>query len=223
MLQLGILASGSGSNARAILDAAACGQLQARIRVVISNRPNAGVLEHARAAHVPAVCIDHTLYPTREAFDAAIVTALHEYRVDTVAMAGFMRLITPVLLSAFPGRILNIHPALLPAFPGVRGAGDASDYGVKIAGCSVHFVDLVMDHGPVIIQAAVPAMQNDSAEDLQQRILAFEHRIYPQALQWFSEQRLSIQGRRVFLSPPTQNTVPSPVANALVAPPLERF
>lgn len=200
-MKLAILASGSGSNAQAILNAVAGGQLKAEVCVVLTNRPGAGVLERAACAGVPSVCVDHTKFTTREAFDTAVVEKLSACGVDTVALAGFMRMVTPVLLDAFAGRVLNIHPALLPAFAGVHGAKDANDYGVKLAGCTVHFVDALMDNGPVIIQAVVPVHDDDTANTLQQRILSFEHRIYPQALQWLSEGRLIVQDRKVRLAP----------------------
>lgn len=219
-LQLGILASGSGSNAQAMLDAVAAGRLDARIKLVLTNCPNAGVLQRAKDANIPALCVDHTAFATREAFDAALAGTLHEYGVDTVALAGFMRMLTPGFLDAFPGRVLNIHPALLPAFPGGHGASDAFSYGVRLAGCTVHFVDAVMDHGPVIIQAAVPVEDHDTAKDLQKRILACEHRIYPQALQWLAEGRLTLHGRRVRLAPGTR-LAPVVMENALICPPLE--
>lgn len=221
MLKLAILASGSGSNAQAILDAVTCGRLDAEICLVLTNCPGAGVLERATAAGVPAVCVDHRKFVSREAFDTAVVNVLRTHQVDTLALAGFMRMVTPVLLNAFPGRVLNIHPALLPSFPGTHGAADAHGYGVKLAGCTVHFVDAIMDHGPVIIQAVVPVYDADSPTDLQQRILAFEHRIYPQALQWLSEGRLQLQGRKVRLS--LSKKVPLPDKNILVSPALEDF
>lgn len=221
MLKLAVLASGSGSNAQAMLAAVADKRLAAEVCVVLSNCPDAGVLERARTAGVSAVCVNHKDFSSREAFDAAVVETLRAHDVDTVALAGFMRMVTPVLLAAFPGRVLNIHPALLPAFPGTHGARDAHDYGVKLAGCTVHIVDAIMDHGPVIIQAAVPALDSDSAADLQQRILTFEHRIYVQALQWLSAGRLRIEGRRVCLVPAEKPH--SSISNGFVWPPLEDF
>lgn len=220
MLELGIIASGSGSNAQAILDAVASGRLAARVRVVISNRPDAGVLERARKSKIPAVCLDHKDYSTRNIFDTALVATLKEHGVDTVALAGFMRMVTPVLLDAFPGRVLNIHPALLPAFPGTHGVADAHTYGVKLAGCTVHFVDAIMDHGPVIIQAAMPVLTDESVEALQARILeTCEHRVYVQALQWLAENRLSTHHRTVHLAPADKPHLTVP--NALFSPPLE--
>lgn len=222
MMQLAILASGSGSNAQAILNAAAAGRLDAKVCVVLANVPGAGVLDRAKAAGVPAVCLAHTRYPRREDYDAAVVDALRVHGVDTVALAGFMRMVTPVLLDAFPDRVLNIHPALLPSFRGAHGVADAVDYGVKLAGCTVHFVDALMDNGPVIIQAAVPVLDSDQSHDAQARVLAFEHRIYPQALQWLAEGRLQRVERRVHLAPSRVQRMPPP-ADALVWPPLEKF
>lgn len=223
MLELGIIASGSGSNAQAILDAVAEGRLDARVRVVVSNKPGAGVLERAKQAGVPAVCLDHREFEHREDFDTALIGVLQMYGVDTVAMAGFMRLITPVFLDAFPNRVLNIHPALLPAFPGTHGVADALAYGVKLAGCTVHFVSAVMDSGPIIIQAAVAVRDKESVNALQKRILeTCEHRIYPQALQWLAQDRLRLEGRTVrLLDRRKPDLAPRPVGDALISPPLE--
>lgn len=200
-LNLAVLVSGSGSNLQSIIDRSALGILDADIKVVVSNRAEAFGLERARKAGIPVVALPHGDYPDREAFDTAMIAAIREHGADSVAMAGFMRMVTPAFLRAFPGRVLNIHPALLPSFPGVHGQRDAADYGVRIAGCTVHFVDEGMDSGPIIIQAAVPALPTDTGETLGARILALEHRIYPQALQWLSEGRLSVRGRKVFLAP----------------------
>lgn len=220
-LRLAVLASGSGTNFQAMLDSVKRGVLDADIRLVICNRPGAGVLDRARGV-VPFREMDHRLWSDRESFDRALVETIQEAGADTVALAGYMRMLTPVFLNAFPGRVLNIHPALLPAFPGVHGLVDAQNWGVKITGCTVHLVDEIMDHGAVIIQAAVPAIAGEPADDLAARVHAQEHRIYPQALQWFAEQRLNLgsDGRTLHLAPGSRPfALPSP--GVLISPPLE--
>jgi phosphoribosylglycinamide formyltransferase-1 len=176
-LRLGVLVSGSGTNLQAILDAVASGSLDADVRIVVSNQPTARALERAKAAGVATSVISHRDFPDRAAFDARLVLALREADVTHVVLAGFMRLLTPVLLEAFPWRVINIHPALLPAFPGVHAQRQALAYGVKIAGCTVHFVDSGTDSGPVIAQASVPVLDDDTEETLAARILVEEHRL----------------------------------------------
>jgi phosphoribosylglycinamide formyltransferase-1 len=193
MITLGVLASGSGTNLQAILDAVAHGTLEARIAVVVSNVASARALDRARAAGVEALIIPHKAYADRESFDAAVVTALRERGVDVVVLAGFMRLVTSVLLDAFPMRIVNVHPALLPAFPGVHAQQQAFDYGVRIAGCTVHFVDRGTDTGPIIAQAAVPVLDGDDEPALRERILAEEHALLPKVLQWIAEGRVRVE------------------------------
>ena len=200
-IRIGALVSGNGSNLQAIIDAAEAGRLDAEIACVISNNAKAYALERAKRHHIPAFQLDHRAYATREAFDAAVVDLLHEHNVQLVILAGFNRIITPVLLDAFPMSLMNIHPALLPSFPGKNAQRQALEYGVKIAGCTVHFVDEGTDSGPVIIQAAVPAFDHDTEESLSARILKEEHRIFPKAIQLFAEGRLSVQGRKVIIKP----------------------
>lgn len=223
-LPIAVLVSGSGSNLQSIIDRTLAGVLDARIALVLSNKPEAFGLERARKHGIPALALPHGDYPSREAFDAAMVAAIREAGAEAVVLAGFMRMLTPVFLSAFPGRVVNIHPALLPSFAGTHGARDAADYGVKIAGCTVHFVDEIMDHGPVIIQAAVPALASDDGDALARRILALEHRIYPQAIQWLAKGRLVLADRKVHVTPPPPGQAVPPAeipATALVSPPLE--
>ncbi len=215
-LRLGILASGGGTNLQAIIDRCADGSLPAEIAVVISNNPGAGALERAQRAGIPARCIDHRPFASREDYDRALVAALRESGVELVVLAGFMRLLTEVLLDAFPGRIMNIHPALLPAFPGLHVQKKALDYGARFAGCTVHFVDSGVDTGPIILQAVVPVRQDDTEQTLARRILQQEHRIYPRAIELFARGRLRIEGRRVLIDPPLD-----PGEDALVNPPLE--
>lgn len=223
MLRIGVLASGSGSNLQALLDACAAGRIDGRIAIVICNVPGAGALERAARAGVPAA-----LRPSKEidraTYDAAVVDLLREQQVDLVCLAGYMRIITPPFLSAFGStpawrgcpRIMNIHPGLLPAFPGLHAQRQAIAHGARIAGCTVHFVDEGTDTGPVIVQAAVPVLPDDTEQLLARRILAQEHHIYPQAIQWFAQGRLSVAGRAVRV-----NGAREPVPPALVSPPLE--
>ncbi len=181
-LRLGVLVSGAGSNLQAILDAIAAGSLAARVQVVVSNRADVQALERARLANVPALTIPHQDFASREAFDQALVGALREAEVEWLVLAGFMRVLTPVLLSAFPGRIINIHPSLLPAFPGVAAAKQALDYGVKITGCTVHFVDQGIDSGKIIAQRAVAVEAADDLVSLGQRIHNAEHELFVSVL-----------------------------------------
>ena len=219
-IKLGILASGSGSNAQAMIDAVESGKLDAEICVIIANRPGAKVLERAAKHGIPHVCIDHKTFPDRESFDLRMVEELQKAGVDTVALAGYMRLVTPAFLDAFPNRVLNIHPAILPSFPGTHGARDAWEYGAKFSGCTVHIVNPVMDGGPIIVQAILPVRQDEDDEQLLDRIHVFEHRIYVQALQWMAEGRLRLEGRRMFLEPSAKPLAPQPEM-AMIWPPLD--
>jgi phosphoribosylglycinamide formyltransferase-1 len=192
-LALGVLVSGSGTNLQAILDAIAARTLDAHVAVVVSNVAQAKALERARAAGVPGVVIDHKAYADRAAFDAAVVEVLRAHGVELVVLAGFMRLLSHVLLDAFPMRVVNVHPALLPSFPGVHAQKQALDYGVRVSGCTVHFVDHGTDTGPIIAQAAVPVLDGDDVEALRLRILAREHELLPRVLQWIAEGRVAVQ------------------------------
>jgi phosphoribosylglycinamide formyltransferase-1 len=189
-LKLGILASGSGSNLQAILDAIASGTLDAEVRVVIVNVPGAKALERANEAGVATAVIAHRDYPDRASFDAALSQALDQAEAEWVVLAGFMRVLTPSFIARFSRRILNIHPALLPAFPGVHAQAQALAYGVKVSGCTVHFVDEGVDCGPIIAQRAVPVQDDDSVESLTARILCQEHQLYVQVLQWLAAGRI---------------------------------
>ncbi|HEV8037829.1 MAG TPA: phosphoribosylglycinamide formyltransferase [Bryobacteraceae bacterium] len=196
MKRIGILLSGRGSNFEAIADSVAAGRIEAEIAAVISNRPTARGLEIARERGLPALCIPSKDVP-REEYDRLLLAELKNRQVDLVCLAGFMRLLTPEFCQAFPLRILNIHPSLLPAFPGLDAQKQALEHGVKISGCTVHFVDPQLDSGPIILQAAVPVLGNDTAESLSARILAEEHRIYSEAIAIVLEGRWRIEGRRV--------------------------
>ena len=196
-IKLGVLISGTGTNLQSIIDAVERGELSAEIQVVISNRRDAKGLQRARRHGIPTRFLDHRTAATREEFDAELVATLRERDVELVACAGFMRLLTPVMLDAFPNRVMNIHPALLPAFPGLHAQRAALEYGVRFAGCTVFFVRAGVDDGPIIVQAVVPVMPDDDEERLSARILEQEHRIYPYAIGLYQQGRLEIEGRRV--------------------------
>lgn len=192
MLELGVLVSGSGTNLQAVLDAIANRQLDARVRLVISNKAGAPALERARRAGVSTLVLSHRDFATREAYDDELVEALTSARVGLVLLAGFMRMLTPVFLRAFPARIVNIHPSLLPAFPGLRAQAQALAHGVKLSGCTVHFVDDGVDTGPIITQRAVPVLDDDSVESLTARILEQEHLARVEALGWLAAGRVEL-------------------------------
>ena len=197
MITAGVLISGTGTNLQAILDRVADTTLDCRVALVISNREQAAGLERAAAAGVPTQVIEHRGYARREDFDAALVDALRRAGVELVVLAGFDRLVTRVLLTAFPGRVINIHPALLPAFPGLHAQRQALEHGVRITGATVHFVDEQTDHGPIILQGAVIVRPDDSEESLTRRLLEVEHVIYPAAIQLIAEGSLVVEGRHV--------------------------
>jgi len=186
--------------------------LAAEIAIVISNNPGAGALDRASRAGIATLTIDHRLFSCREEFDESVVKALQEFEVDLVVLAGFMRIITPTFIAAFPEKIINIHPALLPAFPGLHVQQQAIDYGARFSGCTVHIVDGGVDTGPIIIQAVIPILPNDSADTLAARILEQEHKIYPRAIQLFAEGRVHVDGRKVTISP-TDPVAPSAMIN----------
>jgi phosphoribosylglycinamide formyltransferase-1 len=199
-MNIGVLVSGSGSNLQAILDADKRGELGgAHVALVISNVPGVRALERAAAAGVPAVVIPHKEFPSRPAFDAALIAKLREFSVEAVALAGFMRIVTPSFLQAFPGRVLNIHPSLLPAFPGTHAQRQALEYGAHLSGCTVHLVDEGCDTGPILMQACVPILDDDDEARLTARILVEEHKLYPAALRALAEGRVEVRGRRVLI------------------------
>lgn len=181
-----VLLSGRGSNFQAMIEA----QLPIDIAAVISNRPQAAGLAYARSQGIPTVALDHAQYPDRAAFDALLADEIERHRPDLVVLAGYMRILSPAFIARFEGRLLNIHPSLLPMFPGLKTHERALAEGVKIHGCTVHFVTADLDHGPIVIQAAVPVRADDTPDTLAARVLAQEHRIYPQAIRWFAEGRL---------------------------------
>jgi len=195
--RIGVLLSGRGSNFEALADSVSAGRIpNAEISVAISNKPGAPGLERAAARNIPARAIPSKGLE-REAYDRQVAAVLHEYKVDLVCLAGYMRLLSPYFVAAFPQRILNIHPSLLPSFPGLESQKQALDYGVKFAGCTVHFVDENLDAGPIILQSAVPVLDSDDEDTLSERILKEEHRIYTQAVKIILEGNYKIAGRRV--------------------------
>ncbi len=198
MKKLGVLLSGRGSNLQALVDAARRGELGGEIAVVVSNVEGAAGLERARKAGIPAVFRDHR-GKTRESYDAEIVEILRAHQVDLVCLAGFMRLLSPVFVRAFPGRIVNIHPALLPAFAGIDAQRQAFEHGVKVSGATVHLVDEGLDSGPILAQEAVFVLSSDTPESLAARILEAEHRLYPRAVRLLLEGRYRVEGRRVIV------------------------
>ena len=199
-IKIGVLVSGRGSNLQAIIDNIEKGVLSAELSVVISDQADAYALERARKHGIPDVHVSAKGYKgKREAYDALLVKELEKRNVDLICLAGYMRIITPRLLNAFPSRILNIHPALLPAFPGLHVQKKALERGVKFSGCTVHFVDEGMDTGSIIIQAVVPVLDHDTEESLSERILKQEHKIYSRAIQLFAEGKLKIEGKRVIV------------------------
>jgi phosphoribosylglycinamide formyltransferase-1 len=193
---VGVLISGRGSNLQAIVDAVAARTLDARLAVVVSNRADAPGLERARRAGIETLCLSHRAYASREAYDAALVGELRARDVGLVCLAGFMRLLSPVFIEAFPNGILNIHPSLLPAFPGLDAQRQAWAHGVKVAGATVHLVNRDLDAGPIVLQRAVPVLEDDSPDSLSARILEVEHQLYPEAIGLLLSGRWRLEGRR---------------------------
>lgn len=195
--RIAIFASGSGSNFQAIVDQVQKGKLDVSIELLVCDRPQAYVVERAKEANVPVFAFRPKEYANREAYEALILKELQDRQVDLVVMAGYMRIITNVLVEPFFGRMINIHPSLLPSFPGVRAIEQAVDYGVKQTGVTVHFVDGGLDSGPIIAQRAVEIHEHETAESLAERIHAAEHLLLPQVIRWLREDRVSLDGRRV--------------------------
>ncbi|MBF8302985.1 MAG: Phosphoribosylglycinamide formyltransferase [Candidatus Dadabacteria bacterium] len=195
--RVGVFVSGSGSNLQALIDAKIP---SVEIVVVVSNSPDAYAIERAKKSKIPVEVIDHRNYSSREDFEREIQKRLDQYKVDLIALAGFMRILTPLFIRNYKNRIMNLHPALLPSFPGTNAVKQALMYGVKFTGCTVHFVDEGVDTGPIILQAVVPIYDTDTEESLLERIHKEEHRIYPEAVRLFGEGKLRIEGRRVLVS-----------------------
>lgn len=226
-MKVAILLSGSGSNLQAFINKQRQGALDVDICLVLSNNPEAYGLTRARNAGLETWAEAHQDYPTREAFDREMLAAIHETGAELIVLAGYMRLLSTDFLKAFEGRIINIHPSILPSFPGTGAVAAAADYGVKLTGCTVHFVEEQVDSGPVIIQAAIPVPAGEEASATLERIHKLEHRIYPQAVQWIAEGRISVEGRAVKLAPSSSPRVFPRHADDLesqwlVCPPLEQ-
>jgi len=215
-LPIAVLISGSGTNLQSIIDAIAANRLDAKIEVVLSNRADAFGLVRAKNHGIPSEVLDHKSFPSREAYDQAIVDLLRARGVKLVALAGFMRLLSPVFVAAFSNRIMNIHPALLPSFPGLHVQKKALEHGVRFSGCTVHFVNEECDEGPIIIQAVVRVFPDDTEEQLAERILKQEHRIYPRAIQLYAQGRLHVVGRKVLVDGLDQDA-----SQILIHPPLD--
>ena len=200
-LRLGVLASGRGSNLQSIIDAIEAGRLPARLAVVVSDREQAPALGRAARHGAPALSVSPKDHGDRAAYDRALRQTLHAHGVELVCLAGFLRILGPELIRPLAGRVMNVHPSLLPAFPGLDAQRQALDWGVRVTGATVHFVDEGVDTGPIIVQEAVAVLAGDTAETLSERILAVEHRLYPRAIRLYAEERLRIVGRRVHIDP----------------------
>ena len=220
-VSIAAFASGGGTNLQAIIDNCEARRIDARVVVVISDRADAGALERARNHAIPTehVAVGRDRSEQFSEAERRHLEILRDHQVDLVVMAGYMRRIGPAVLEAYPNAVLNIHPALLPSFPGAHGQRDAAEYGVRVSGCTVHFADPEFDTGPIIIQAAVPVLPDDDEGSLGARILRQEHRIYSQAIQWWAEGRLKVEGRHVRLTPPAE-AVLSPEPDVIISPPL---
>jgi phosphoribosylglycinamide formyltransferase 1 len=220
MLRLAILASGNGSNAQAIIEAVNSSRLDAEVKVVITNKSDAGVIARAMRFSIPIEIIPSKGFTDRDKYDSIVIESLKKYDVDTIALAGWMRILSDTFLRAYGDKIINIHPAILPSFTGGKGLQDAYEYGVKLTGCTVHIVSSQLDAGPIIIQAAVPAI--GTSDEIETRVHSMEHLIFPQALQWFSENRLCVEGRKVILSPASKEVKKIDYVNGcLISPALE--
>jgi phosphoribosylglycinamide formyltransferase-1 len=195
--EIAILASGRGSNFQALIDAARSGYFPGTIARLLTDNPDAFAIRWAKDAGIPVTVLDFASFPTKEAYEAALLREMEECDPDLFVLAGYMRILPPAVVRAFPGRILNIHPALLPSFPGLHAQRQAVEYGVKVSGCTVHFVDEGTDTGPIVIQRCIPVEEGDDEESLAARILVEEHRILAEAVRLFLEGRIQVVGRRV--------------------------
>ena len=196
-IKLGILVSGRGSNLQAIIDAAGREEISAEVAIVISDQPKAYAIERAKQHNIEFAVVELKKFKNKEEYEKNILEVLKAKKVDLVCLAGYMKIVGPTLLKAYKGKMMNIHPALLPSFPGLHVQKATLNYGVKVSGCTVHFVDEGTDTGPIIVQVAVPILEHDTEETLSGRILEQEHKIYPKAIKLFAEGKLKIEGRRV--------------------------
>ncbi len=215
-MNIGVLISGRGTNLEAIIKAVKEGKIRANISVVISNKKEARGLKIAKANGIRTVFINPSNFKSREDFDREVIDVLEKNNVELVVLAGYMRILSDFFIEKYEGRLLNIHPSLIPAFQGLKPQKRALEYGVMFSGCTVHFVTKELDNGPVIIQAVVPLLPDDTEGSLSERILSYEHRIYPQAIKWFVDGRIKLSGRKVFVERAVYGTVP-------VNPELEDF
>jgi len=207
MLTLSVLASGRGSNFQAIIDSIASGYLKARIVALITDNPKAYAIERAKKHGIETLIIEPKEFSNKDSYYSHIASVLKSKGVGLVVLAGFMRVVGRALIKEFPNKIINIHPALLPSFPGLHGQKQAVDYGAKISGCTVHFVDEGVDTGPIIIQAAVPVYDDDTEDSLSERILRQEHRIFPLAIKLFSEGKITVKGKKVIIKSKKEDAV----------------
>ncbi len=214
MVKIGVLVSGRGTNLQALIDGIHSGKLQASIEKVISDNPQAYALERCRRHSIKHEVIERRHFASKKEFEEKLASSLEG--VELIVLAGFMRILTSSFLEKFPNRVINIHPSLIPAFQGLNAQKQAVDFGVKFSGCTVHLVDESVDGGPVIVQAVVPVLPQDTEESLSERILSYEHRILPQAVQWFSEDRVRLSGRKVYIEGARYGELP-------VNPALEKF
>ncbi|MHC2994989.1 MAG: phosphoribosylglycinamide formyltransferase [Candidatus Atribacteria bacterium] len=199
MINIGVLASGRGTNLQAIIEAIEEGRIEGKIRIVISDNPNAYALKRAEQNNIETRYINFTKFKNREDYDRKVIECLKEKEIELVVLAGYMRILSPYFIRTYKNKIMNIHPALLPSFPGLHAQKQAIEHGVKVSGCTVHFVDEGADSGPIILQKAVEVKDNDTEESLAERILKEEHQIYPRAIQLFAQGRLVVKGRKVFI------------------------
>ena len=199
MINIGVLASGRGTNLQAIIEAIEEGEIEGRINIVISDNRDAFALKRAKQNNIETQYVDFKSFKNREDYDKEIIKILEEKKIDLVVLAGYMRILSPFFINTYKNKIMNIHPALLPSFPGLHAQRQAVEYGAKVSGCTVHFVDEGVDSGPIVLQKSVEVKDDDTEELLEERILKEEHQIYPKAIQLFSEGRLMIEGRRIFI------------------------
>jgi phosphoribosylglycinamide formyltransferase 1 len=195
--RIAVLASGRGSNFQAVIDAIAAGTVPATCTALVTDNPDAFAIERAKKAGIPVIVVDYGLFPSRHEYERALLSAMQQQKADLFVLAGYMRILGPMIVQEFPGKIVNIHPALLPSFTGLHAQRQAVAYGVKVAGCTVHFVDENLDCGPIILQKCVPVLKDEDEDSLAERILIEEHKCYPEAIRLFCEDRLEITGRTV--------------------------